>query len=184
MWVPAVLPLKYTFYALVALALTLPFALRRFTKHPVLLSLGICALSSLPLLMIVGAIIDSYRYGEFHFDSYESLADSYVELPQDATNITLRKYASGHEVKFQTSKSTLEKWMSDLTAQRSEYSDATPFVLENLGNTKWFRNDFGPEWSCPSDVIFYRGWRSARGAGFDVWYSEDSETAFIAASYW
>lgn len=184
MWAPAALPIEYTFYILVAMVVTMPFALRRFTKHPILLSLGVCAISSLPLLLAVGAIIDSYRYGEFYFDNAGALNDSYVELPHGVTNITLRKYASGHEVKFQTSKLPLEKWMSDLTDRRSEYSDAVPFLIENSGNAQGFQNDFGTAWIYPSDAVLYRGWRSGRGAGFDVWFSEENQTAYINASYW
>lgn len=170
---------------MLTLAFVLPFLFYRFTKRPILASLAACLLLGIPMLFLVGSIVDSIRYGEFYHPDAAQLNDGYVELPKDATDITLHKYASGHELKFTTNKASLEEWMAD---QRLEYSDATSFQLEDS------RPDFQAEefslrfgelgWSFPVDAVVYRGWRSGRGGGFDVWFSETQQSACISGSYW
>ena len=183
MFAPAILPIQVAFLVLVVLAFMLPLLLRRFTKHAVPIGCGLCLLGSLPILFGVGAIIDSIRYGEFNFENADRLNDGYVELPTDATNITLHKYASGHELKFSTNRQSLEKWMEDWVDRLSKFTDATPFELG--GSVGRFSDRFGQHgWKRPSDTVVYRGWRSGRGGGFDVWYSEREKTAFISAGYW
>ena len=187
LFAPIVLPVQITFFVMIALVIGLPIVFRRFTKRPVLASIGSCAVLGLPLLFLVGAIVDSIRYGEFHHTHASKLNDGYVQLPTDASDITLHKYASGHELKFKTTRASLESWMEALTEKRREYSDATPFELEEPSefDVQEFDNLFGDHaWRFPDDATVYRGWRSGRGAGFDVWYSDTKLTAFIHAGYW
>jgi hypothetical protein len=184
MFAPATLPLQVTFLVLVLLAITLPLLLSRYTKNSVPIGCGICLLGSLPTLFIVGAVIDSIRYGEFQFDTAGAIEDGYVELPADATRITLHKYASGHELRFATSRQSLESWMEDWVERRSKYNgDVTPFKRSH--STLGFSDRFGQHgWERPNDTIAYRGWRAPEGAGIDVWYSDAEGIAFISDSYW
>ncbi len=187
LFAPVVLPLQITFFVTVGLAIFLPLAFRRFTKQPVLAAIGSCAILSLPILFLVGTIVDSVRYGEFHHADASKLNDGYVQLPPDAFDIILHKYASGHELKFKTTKASLESWMEKLTEKRRTFSDATQFELGEPSEfeVREFEGLFGNHgWRYPEDSTVYRGWRSGRGAGFDVWYSESEQSAFIHASYW
>ena len=188
MFAPLALPIKITFVVMALLAIVLPRAIGRFLAYPVLGSLSICCVLSIPMLVLVGSIVDSIRYGEFHYPDARQLNDGYVQLPVDATDITLHKYASGHDLKFRTSRASLENWMDDLTRQRLKYSDATPFDLDDSHsefNSVAFSGRFGRYgWQYPADAVIYRGWFSGRGAGFNVWYSESHQSAFISGSYW
>jgi hypothetical protein len=188
MFEPMVLPVRITSFVLLALFVCLSLILRRFTKHPVLSSITTCIVAGLPLLFLVGFLVDSVRYGEFHYADAKGLNDGYVSLPAEATGVTLHKYASGHALKFKTSESSLTAWMNTLTQQRLEYTDATPFRLEEEEDgflAEEFKNLFHRQgWSPPADVVVYRGWRSGRGGGFDVWFSKAGETAYISAGYW
>ena len=187
MFAPVVLPIQITFFLMVALAFALTFAFRRFTNQPVLASFGACCALGIPILFLVGAIVDSFRYGKFLHPDASKLNDGYVQLPADATEITLHKYASGHELKFTTNKIALETWMDSITEKRRRYTDATPFVLDQPSDnqSQEFADDFRRHgWKYPNDAVKYRGWRSARGGGFDVWYSESEHLAFIRAGYW
>lgn len=139
------------------------------------------------MLFVIGSVVDSIRYGEFHHLDATRLNDGYVQLPVDATEITLHKYASGHEMKFKTTGTSLESWMTELTKQRQAYSNATPFKLDVRSDfdAEEFENHFGEHgWRYPDDAVVYRGWRSGRGAGFDIWYSDREQSAYIRAAYW
>ena len=188
MFAPVFLPLQITFFVMLGLVVGLPFLFRRFTKHPVLASLGTSALLGFPMLFAIGSIVDSFRYGEFQHDDAKRLNDGYVQLPTDATEITLHKYASGHELKFKTTKASLETWMTELTNHRLKYMNVTPFEPGDSHpnfDAKGFANLFGRHgWQYPADAVIYRGWRSGRGSGFDVWYSDVEQSAYIHASYW
>ena len=172
---------------MLALAGGLPFLLRRSMKHPILASLGISAVLAIPMLFAIGFIVDSIRYGEFNHADASKLNDGYVQLPVDATEITLHKYASGHELKFKTTKASLESWMAELTQKRRKYSDATAFEFDVRSDfdSEHFNHLFGRHgWDYPADAVVYRGWRSGRGGGFDVWYSEVQQFAYISGTYW
>ena len=185
---PVILPLQITIFVMITLIVTLPSVLRRYTKHPVLASFGISAVLGIPMLLAMISIVDSIRYGEFQYNDTKRLNDGYVELPSDASEITLHKYASGHELKFKTKKSSLESWMTELTNRRLKYTKATPFKLDDSRpkfDAAEFASRFGRHgWSYPPDAVIYRGWRSGRGGGFDVWYSEIDRSAYISSSYW
>lgn len=189
MFAPAILPIQITFFVLLAAVVLMSFLLRRFTKHPIAISVLTCVVGGLPVLLAVGAVVDSIRYGKFEYIDASKLNDGYVELPSDSTEIVLHKYASGHELKFKTNLESLEKWMSDWVADVSQYaSNVTPFEKDdsqsNYGESE-FTNRFGQHgWSYPSDAVVYRGWRSGRGGGFDVWFSATEKTAYISAGYW
>ena len=185
MFAPAVLPIQITFLILLVIAFGLPLLLRRFTKNAIPIGCVVCLLGSLPLLFAVGAIVDSIRYGEFQFETAGQSSDDYVELPSDATEITLHKYASGHEVKFKISRVKLEEWLTDITERRLVYADATPFELRESGDKMGFKNRFeyhNRKWS--DETIKFEGWRSARGSGFDVWFCPKTKFAYVSDSYW
>ena len=98
----------------------------------------------------------------------------------------MHKYPSGHEVKFQTTKVELEDWMSRMRKRHLEYSsDTKPFTIDSDVTPEWFDNDFSRHnWTCPTDAIMYRGPIGRDGSGFDVWYSNETEMAYISAAYW
>lgn len=187
MFAPIVLPVQLTFLVMAILAMVLSVALRRYTKNYLFATFAICFFATIPMLFCVGFIVDSLRYGEFHYATATGLNDGYVELPKSATEITLHKYASGHELKFKTTKTSLESWMNELTNKRREFSKATPF--QQVPRSDFRSEEFDPRlsrhgWICPDDAVLYEGWRSGRGSGFDVWFSEKQQTAYISAAYW
>ena len=187
MFAPVVLPVLITCMVLLVLAIGLSLCLHRVTNHPILISILVCAILGIPILLLVGEIVDSIRYGEFHHVDASELNDGYILLPPDATNITVHKYASGHELKFKTTKKSLESWMDKVTKERREYANATPFELEERSelDPQVFEHLFGKHgWHYSDDTVVYGGWVSDRGGGFDVWYSEKRKTAFIQGRYW
>lgn len=185
MFVPLVLPLQVTCVAMCVAFLALVFLLRRFAKRPYLCSLGLCVLATIPTLYLVGAIVDSMRYGEFHHADASRLNDGYVELPAEASNIVLHKYASGHELMFDIDRASLESWINEMEGRWSEFTDPSSFELETEADQLEFSSRFSRGgWKMPPDAVLYRGPRSGRGGGCDVWYCDASQIAFISAGYW
>ncbi len=188
MFVPLILPFKITCCVILVLMLGLALPLRRLTKYWIAATLGIGLVLWLPVFVSVWTLADSIRYGEFHYNHARQIDDRYVDLPSDATEIILHRFGHGHELKFKTSRESLEAWMGDVTNKIREYSDAHPFELE-LPRKESPSFDFDSRferhgWRYPPDALFYRGWRSRRGAGLDVWYSESEQTGYVSAGYW
>jgi hypothetical protein len=148
----------------------------------------ICFVSFVPGFIVVSEIVGFVVYGEFTYAEASQIHDKYIDLPTDAREIVLHKYASGHAVKFQTSQESLEEWMNQVTESRRKYTDAIPFQrheeIEELLIDEFIMRFEQYEWSYPSDVVVYRGWHSQRGAGFDVWFSHSNKTCYISAGYW
>ena len=107
-------------------------------------------------------------------------------MPKNASDITMHKYPSGHEVKFQTTKVELEDWMSRMHKRHLEYSnDTKPFTIDPDVTPVTFDSYFSRHnWPYPKDATMYRGPFGADGSGFNVWYSNDEQTAYISAGYW
>ncbi len=193
MFAPVILPLQMTCVVVALMTLMAAVLWERQTKR-VLLSVALGFLTGfvlfIPTLFVVGAIVDACRYGKFEYARGAEIRDPYVEIPESVTNVTLYKYASGHEVRFQIDEATLLAWMDSVTKKRGEFSKATPFEREEQSTSGEFSQHewewrFGRRhWARPADIVKYNGWHSGRGAGFDVWYSAESQTAFISAGYW
>ncbi len=139
--------------------------------------------------MGIGLIVDAIRYGQFEYRTAAEIDDPYVEIPHNSTEITLHKYASGHEVRFTSEQEDLVTWMHSVVNRRQQLANATPFekyqALKGDDLQRLWDHDFGRRhWPMPDDVVRYQGSRSARGSGFDVWYSPSSRTGYVRAGYW
>ena len=189
MFGPVLLPVSLTFLVMLSMFTALPFLLRRFTKTKgaVSLAFGICVAASIPTLFLVGAIVDSVRYGEFTYSSPDEIGGyTFWTLPSDATLITMHKYSSGHELRFHTTQIALEKWMDQIRARQLElYENVEEFVLIDHADQEWFDSCFSRhEWPFPDDAVMYRGPRGEKGSGFETWFSKKNQTAYISRNYW
>lgn len=193
MFAPLILPLQFTCIAVPFLMFGVFAILMRRMKSQaksIALTILIGCLLFVPALVVVGICVDAVRYGRFEYANGSQIRDPYVEIPQSATNITLHKSSMGHSVRFSIDEAALREWMDTVTKRRRKFANATPFERdEPLGNStlahRYWHQIFGQHgWAAPADVIRYKGWRSGRGAGFDVWYSPELHTAYIDAGYW
>jgi len=183
MFGPAILPVQLTVVFLLVSTLIAVAPLSRFGHRPRKILRNSCFASIIlfvPACLGIGFLIDLLRYGEFSFHTAAEVSDPYVKLPVEATEITLFKFASGHDVRFRISVADLKKWMAVASTDRNEGRfriDATsrpgvPQLFQRHG------------WTVSDDVDFYQGTYSPRGAGFDVWYSPEQGVAYLHATYW
>ncbi|HET6425123.1 MAG TPA: hypothetical protein VFG20_15660 [Planctomycetaceae bacterium] len=194
MLAPLVLPLQITCVVVGLLSLIVAMLWQRIAKRP-RISFFLMLVTSIglfvPTLLVVSLIVDEARYGKQEFATGAQVVDRYVEVPASATNIILHKYASGHELRMNVDEDALLAWMDAVTKKSQQFArDATPFEKdESFGRGEYFRHIWKTRfakygWEAPPDIVQYKGWRSARGSGFDVYYSPQSQTAFISAAYW
>ncbi|MBI1346100.1 hypothetical protein GC163_07405 [bacterium] len=191
---PMILPIQITTLVVFLLAVGLYGFLRyrtKYQKSAAMLSVFFAIIAFIPALIATGFAVDAVRYGIFTYQTATQVQDPYVLLPASAKDITLHKYASGHEVMFSVSQAELVAWMVKVTQKLRGYNqNATSFVRDDTLSDpqiagQFWSLDFGKlNWEYPPDVICYKGWHSQRGTGFDIWYSPSTQRAFIRASYW
>ena len=185
MFAPLVLP----FYASILLSFGLFAGMaeihRRTSNGSPVLPFVVTTIMYIPVFLLSALAVDYFRFGVFSYEYASNISDPYVEVPTDSKNVVVNKYSSGHEAKFEVSLGNLEQWMVDVAERRRTHNPkATPFKEFSEGQEFWGPRFERLGWDCPNDVVFYQGWRSGRGGGFDVWYSPGSQTGFISASYW
>ena len=190
MFAPIILPFKITLILLCVVFFGLQIRHQQSSQKRSVpgRSIGAVILLFIPILFLVGWVVDTVRYGEFGYETAADIRDRYIQVPSDSRDLTVYKYASGHEIKFVVSEELLHQWMKELTAERFEtMREAKPFELQRPypGRSAYFDRCFrNAGWMCPPDVVQYKGWHSGRGSGFDVWYAPSTETAYIDAAYW
>ncbi len=192
MLVPFILPLKITTAILLLLIVTAivvapTIRIRRSTGF---LGFSILALFCFPFLFtIVASVVDSYRYGVFQYSSVDAIKDRRVDLylPPSARDLIIDKQGNGFRARY---KITKEQVVQFLDAQWSEYgpysvSKREESVDDSEGTRAmhdlWFGN---LSWPYLKDATVYRGPTSARGTGFELWYSERNQIAYQRMGYW
>ena len=187
MFAPMILPLRLTLVLLATLTLLLALLLRRKSRHPLFFAVATSVILFLPILFGAMTLTNHMLYGTFEFEEAGEVRDAYVQVPDTATDLVVHRYSSFHAVRFRVGADELTVWMDELFQERQQTSDTRPFVLSETtaGQTDEFHNLFGGfGWTPPDDILVYRGWRSARGGGFDVWYSQKDRVAYMYVTYW
>lgn len=159
--------------------------------HAIELTAAVGFVLFLPILILTGEIVDRVRYGTFQYESATEIHDPYVRIPASARDIILHKYASGHRARFSVEPADLTNWMASVVeARRKEIGQTAPFEEQNSsfnfeGRAGIFESRYSRTgWKMPPDTVWYQGWRSGRGSGFDVWYSPATREGFVDAAYW
>jgi hypothetical protein len=155
-----------------------------------------CLLSILlfiPACVGVGTVVNFFRYGEFQYEKPDDIGDKHIHLPPSARNIVVHKYYSGHVAKFSVNHDDMMAWLDIIEAKRQH--QISPEDEKTFGPSwkqqhedlqrKWFAGTFGRYgWEYVEGTVMYDGPSARTGAGFDVWYSAETGTAFQIAGYW
>lgn len=196
MFAPLVLPFQITvvafaiFWFVGALVFRTRERIAWMTLAAILLFIPSCA--------GVMAVVDTQRYGRFDYDNASEIpSDRYLELPGDATDITVYRSDSGHWAKFTIDTQALQSWID---SRRS----LQPDLNRKNDDDEWLAS---PSVSLQDDVLEQKqqafssrfpgtGWTydpamheihvilSERGGGFTLWHIPASGATYISAAYW
>ncbi len=190
MLTPLILPFQWTLMALCGL-FVVAFVFSRRRKATLVQSLAwaalACALLLIPTFAGLSYIVDHFRYGEFHYASPAAIRDPYIELPPAACDIEVRKFASGHRVRFTIAPDSMTNWLAKQHAQPDVVDRAAKQIDPESQELRriQFASQFGQYgWTPTDDMQLYEGPTSRRGGGFRVWYDASSSQAFLSAAYW
>lgn len=189
---PLILPMKISFVVMVAIivATTIfaPYAKWKRTR-----ALG-TVLTLVPLLFVASCcgimgILDMQRFGTFEYATYSEVDDFRIEryLPTSATNITLNKYAAGHQAQYTISETDLRRFLDALW---DFYDGRSKFSREQLQDGKIIAPDIYADrfselnWPPTGTMIELHSPVQADGGGATYYLHVESETAYHAAAYW
>lgn len=176
---PLIFPLQLTaaFVVGTCVVLGVVLALKRVNAvKGVVAVIATLVLAPIPVLLATAWVVDMFRYGTFTYATASEITDGHVKLPPSASNITVVKYASGHQARFQVAEQELVAWLS--TIPRPQGS-APKYGPEDFSARF---AEYG--WLPPADIRFLEGPRAANGGGFNVWFSPSAATAWLDAGYW
>ncbi|WP_168564976.1 hypothetical protein [Crateriforma spongiae] len=196
MLAPLVLPFQIT-VAVFAVLWCLGAMTLRSPRRITWLSLAAMILF-IPSCTGIMAIVDSQRYGRFDYAEASDVPDDgYIELPADATDITLYRNGAGHWAKFTIDTPSLRSWIGDRRSLRpdlNQHHDDDEW-LTKTGNKQ--RQDmielnqqvFGhrfPDtgWVYDPTMVQVHVTRSARGGGYTVWHVPSTGDTYLSAGYW
>lgn len=190
MLVPFVLPFKITAVLLLVLGLVsvVVFVWRgnRFSSVLGVTTL-VCFTLFIPSCAGIYRILEPIRYREFHYGTAVEITDPYILLPESATDITYHKYHWGHRARFTVTEENLVGWLSQLREDGLPFSsdEENVFVYTKPIPREYFDEYFGEcEWPFVDDLMQIQGPWADNGAGFQLWHSPKTNTAYLLAGYW
>lgn len=198
---PIVLPVELTIgllAALVGFATVAAPAWKWKRRRTFVGSSLLAGLLFVPSCVGIMEVVDNIRFGTFQYASYLDVKDIRVEryLPPTATNVTLKKYSSGHMARYTISESDLKDYVDELWKRNGEHSaishkdlDPTPGAPAGFNGIPFTSAEFestflSSEWPTPDNLIELHGPSGASGSGAVYVYDRATQTGYHRASYW
>jgi len=194
MFWPAVLPIKITFWLLLAfLVLAIVYAVRskRTTWKVSLLAIAVSFIAFIPSCMGVGMVLDQYRFGLFHHATVLDVDDFRIErfLPVESQNIDVFKFHSGngYVARYEINRADLvsyvdgmwEEWGDRSAISRAELSKSSLGYSDR--NSPQFADR---DWSLDGQVDVFRSPVEGDGGGATYYHEVDTGVTLMTASYW
>ena len=189
---PLELPVKITFWLLIALVLLATLGSVRLNWAPrktfVIASL-MAFVGFVPSCSIVMKIVDARRFGIFNYASYDEVQDFRIErfLPPAARKITLEKTFIGHRAKYTIHESDLKSYVEGLwdvygkysAVPRTSLNDGEPVQQEEV--TQRFQD---LSWPPMNNAIKYHSPVEGDGGGATYYFEPSTGMAYHRAGYW
>ena len=189
---PLELPVKITFWLLIALVLLATIVSVKLKWSPrktfVIASL-IAFIGFIPSCAIVMNVVDARRFGVFEYVSYDEVQDFRIErfLPPAARNITLEKTFIGHRAKYSISESELKSYVDGLWVAYGKHSGVARSNLKDGEPVKSqeIEMDFqGLNWPRMNDAVRFHSPVERDGGGATYFFDPTSGVTYHRAGYW
>ncbi|WP_182871459.1 hypothetical protein [Stieleria mannarensis] len=189
---PIVLPFKITFWVLAGfvatVALVSPWFKWRRGKAVVISTL-VAFLAFVPVCAGIGSILDSHRFGVFHYSTYSEVQDFRIEryLPPMARDITLDKFAMGHRAMYKISLDELTDFLDSLWLEADGRSAVPRTELEDSAAVPAEHFDYsfdGLDWPMPDTALHFHSPMQSDGGGADYYFDPKTNTVLQHAGYW
>lgn len=192
MFWPVVLPFQITLVIMGVLVLVRTCLAAIHGRRPVgtfVMATGLAMLCFIPSCAGIAFLVDTQRFGIAHYPTHDAIWNFHApkSIPKEATEITVDKFASGHRARFKISKSDLERWLDEIW---KEWGDSSVIKREVLDDRSVVTADDFPkefiayDWKPVAETTLYGSPFSARGGGFEIWYSPSDGIAYQRCSYW
>ncbi|TWU54348.1 hypothetical protein Poly51_30650 [Rubripirellula tenax] len=189
---PIVLPFKISLavlFGLVAVAVLISPLLGWRRGKTLLVSMFVAILAFLPVCAGVGSILDSQRFGVFHYAAYAEVQDHRVEryLPPQARDITLEKYAMGHRAKYTITLDELTGYLDGLWSRAGGRSAVPRDQLDDGASVSGESFDYsfdGRDWPIPEKALHFCSPVQSDGGGADYYFDSETNTVLQRAGYW
>lgn len=189
---PLVLPLKITFWSLIAIvAIVTVFApqLKWQRAKTFLVSSTLALVAFIPSCTGVMYLVDEARFGSFEYPSFDDVKDPRAEryLPTTATQIKMHKHASGYRAQYRIAETDFHAYLDSLWKQYGQYSsvkrgemsgEALPVSQEQLELVF-----SGLDWKCPSGAIEFHSPSEADGGGAVYYFDASAGVVFQRTGY-
>lgn len=134
--------------------------------------------------------VDAARFGDFNYATFDDIPDfrSQRYLPKAATDIQMRKFASGYRARYRIDANLFAVYVDELWAEHGEYSAMRRGGFSDEGqpvNLDSFNHRFGDlGWSCPPNAIVYHSPNEDDGGGAIYYVDADQGLVFQSTAFW
>lgn len=190
---PLILPAQLTFWLMLALVVTATVvsSWRGWKRSKAFyLTLSFAILAFVPSCVGVMWVVDSVRFGDFHYDGFADVPDfrSRRYLPESATNIQMRKHANGYRARYEISDSDFHNYLDNMWSEYGQYSSVPRDGMSGEGESvtpEAFNQIFkGLEWQCPVAAIQYYSTSEPDGGGATYFFDAEAGLAFQHTGFW
>ena len=193
MFWPVILPFQLTCGVLLVAVVVLtvfasPKTWSRVKTFCVYSAIGLVAF--IPSCTGIMMAVDAVRFGDFEYASYGDITDfrSQRYLPENATDIQMRKHANGYFARYKLPPDDFNSYLDDLWQQYGEYSAVERGGFSDEGKSvdpESFNMTFGDlGWDCPVDAIVYYSPSEGDGGGATYYVDSGSELVFQRTGFW
>ena len=194
MFWPAVLPFEITSWlSLAFLVLAVIYAMRskRTTWKVICVATGLALIGFIPSCIGVGLVLDNFRFGHFHHETFADVDDFRIEryLPTESHNIDLFKNHSGngYRAKYEISHADLQAYIDAMWERWGEQSAISRSDLDRP-NTKYSElvlPEFAElEWSLNGEVEVFHSPVEGDGGGATYYHNANTGLTLQRAGYW
>ena len=194
MFWPAVLPFEITSWlSLAFLVLAVIYAMRskRTTWKVICIATGLALIGFIPSCIGVGLVLDNFRFGHFHHETFGDVDDFRIEryLPTESNNIDLFKNhgGNGYRAKYEISHADLQAYIDAMWERWGEHSAISRSDLDRP-NTKYSElvlPEFAElEWSLNGEVEVFHSPVEDDGGGATYYHNANTGLTLQRAGYW